>query len=212
MSTMQRRFAMQDEMSERELKERLSLIENMIAEGRRRTESWGWTFILWGVAYYVAIGWSVWGHSTIAWPVTMIAASLLTAVVGSRTARNDPETTLGRAMMAIWAGLGISVFLLMLSLGISGRLELHVAVAIVGAMLGMANATSSILLKWKMQFICALVWWASAIAASFTSDIVTSVIFLSAIFFCQIVFGIYGMVAESRKHKANRAGQGVSHA
>jgi fatty acid desaturase len=212
MSTMQRRFAMQDEMSERELKERLSLIENMIAEGRRRTESWGWTFILWGVAYYVAIGWSVWGHSTIAWPVTMIAASLLTAVVGSRTARNDPETTLGRAMMAIWAGLGISVFLLMLSLGISGRLELHVAVAIVGAMLGMANATSSILLKWKMQFVCALVWWASAIAASFTSDIVTSVIFLSAIFFCQIVFGIYGMVAESRKHKANRAGQGVSHA
>lgn len=203
---------MQDEMSERELKERLSLIENMIAEGRRRTESWGWTFILWGVAYYVAIGWSVWGHSTIAWPVTMIAASLLTAVVGSRTARNDPETTLGRAMMAIWAGLGISVFLLMLSLGISGRLELHVAVAIVGAMLGMANATSSILLKWKMQFVCALVWWASAIAASFTSDIVTSVIFLSAIFFCQIVFGIYGMVAESRKHKANRAGQGVSHA
>lgn len=203
---------MQDEMSERELKERLSLIENMIAEGRRRTESWGWTFVLWGVAYYVAIGWSVWGHSSIAWPVTMIAASLLTAVVGSRTAKNSPETTLGRAMMAIWAGLGISVFLLMLSLGISGRLELHVAVAIVGAMLGMANATSSILLKWKMQFVCALVWWASAIAASFTSDMVTSVIFLSAIFFCQIVFGIYGMVAESRKHKANGAGQGVPHA
>jgi hypothetical protein len=115
-------------------------------------------------------------------------------------------------MMAIWAGMGISVFLLMLSLGISGRLELHVAVAIVGAMLGMANATSSILLKWKMQFACALVWWASAIAACFTSDSITSVIFLSAIFFCQIVFGIYGMIAKSRKHKANGAGQGVSHA
>src|ERR1700690_672255 len=100
---------MQDEMNERELKERLSLIENMIAEGRRRTESWGWTFILWGVAYYVAIGWSTWGHSSIAWPVTMIAAALLTGVVGSRTSRNNPETTLGRAMMAIWAGMGISI-------------------------------------------------------------------------------------------------------
>jgi hypothetical protein len=142
----------------------------------------------------------------------MIAAALLTGVVGSRTSRNNPETTLGRAMMAIWAGMGISIFILMLSLGISGRLELHVAVAIVGAMLGTANATSSILLKWKMQFACALVWWASAIAACFTSDSVTSVIFLSAIFFCQIVFGIYGMIAESRKHKANGAGQGVSHA
>ena len=41
---------------EQELKDRLSLIESMIAEGRRNTESWGWTFVLWGVAYYVAIG------------------------------------------------------------------------------------------------------------------------------------------------------------
>ena len=43
---------------ELELKDRLSLIETMIAEGRRTTESWGWTFVLWGVAYYVAIAWT----------------------------------------------------------------------------------------------------------------------------------------------------------
>ena len=40
---------------ELELKDRLNLIETMIAEGRRTTESWGWTFVLWGVAYYVAM-------------------------------------------------------------------------------------------------------------------------------------------------------------
>ena len=33
---------------EMELKDRLSLIETMIAEGRRTTESWGWTFVLLG--------------------------------------------------------------------------------------------------------------------------------------------------------------------
>jgi hypothetical protein len=34
---------MQDRATEQELKERLSLIESMIAEGRRNTESCGWT-------------------------------------------------------------------------------------------------------------------------------------------------------------------------
>ena len=49
---------MTEKMPEQELKDRLNLIETMIAEGRRKTESWGWTFVLWGVAYYVAIAWS----------------------------------------------------------------------------------------------------------------------------------------------------------
>ena len=48
---------MQDNTNESEIRERLNLIENMISEGRRTTESWGWSFILWGVAYYIAIAW-----------------------------------------------------------------------------------------------------------------------------------------------------------
>jgi hypothetical protein len=184
----------------------------MIAEGRRTTESWGWTFVLWGVAYYIAIAWSTWGQPAVAWPVTMIAASLLTVVIASRIASKRPKTTIGRAMMAIWMGMGISTFLVMLSLGISGRLDLHVAVAIVGAMLGAANCTSSIILKWKMQFACALVWWTAVVASLFGTEIQAGIEFLVAIFLCQIVFGIYGMIRESRKRTAGGAGQGVSHA
>jgi hypothetical protein len=199
-------------IEEQELKDRLSLIESMIAEGRRTTESWGWTFVLWGVAYYVAIAWSIWGKSYIAWPVTMIAASVLTGIISSRRASKRPETTIGRAMMAIWAGMGISTFLVMMALGISGRLELHVAMAIVGAMLGAANATSSIILKWKMQFACAVVWWASAVASCFLSEANAGIVFVVALFFCQIVFGVYGMIAESRKRKISGATQGASHA
>ena len=48
---------------EKDLAERVRLIENMMAEGRRKTESWGWTFVLWGVAYYVATAWATWGRS-----------------------------------------------------------------------------------------------------------------------------------------------------
>jgi hypothetical protein len=197
---------------ERELKERLSLIETMIAQGRRTTESWGWTFVLWGVAYYVAIAWSAWGRSTLAWPVTMIAAGILTGVFGSRVKSGHPETTVGRAMLAIWFGMGISTFVIMLSLGLSGRMDLHIAVAIIGAMLGAANATSSIILKWKMQFACAVVWLAAGAASCFLSESQAGIVFLAAIFFCQIVFGFYGMIAESRKRKAGGNGQEVSHA
>jgi hypothetical protein len=197
---------------EQDLKDRLSLIEAMIAEGRRTTESWGWTFVLWGVAYYVAIAWSALGHSTLAWPVTMVAAGVLTGFLASRSARRRPETTIGRAMMAIWLAMGISTFAVMLSLGIGGRLDLHISVAIVGAMLGGANATSSIILKWKMQFACAVVWWTATVASVFGSDNQASIEFLAAIFFCQIVFGIYAMISDARRHKTSRATQGAFHA
>jgi hypothetical protein len=198
---------MADQVTERDLKDRLRLIESMIAEGRRTTENWGWTFVLWGVAYYIAIAWASFGHSTMAWPVTMIAASVLTFVLASRTASRHPETTLGRAMLAIWLGMGISTFVVMLSLGFSGRADLHIAVAVIGAMLGSANATSSLILKWKMQFGCAVVWWTAAAVSCFLPENQAGIVFLVAIFFCQIVFGIYGMVAESRKR-----GRGISHA
>ena len=203
---------MTSNIESQELKDRLSLIEQMIAEGRRTTESWGWTFVLWGVAYYVAIAWATLGKASLAWPVTMVAAGVLTGVLASRTASKRPETTVGRAMMAIWLGLGVSIFVLMVSLGMSGRLDEHVSVAIIGAMLGGANCTSSMILKWKMQFACAVAWWSAGVAACFTSDTVTSITFLTAIFFCQIVFGIYGMIAESSKQKRSEAGQGAFHA
>ena len=57
-----------------------------------------------------------------------------------------------------------------MSLGYSGQLDVQVFVAIVGAMLGMANAASGMILKWKMQFACAVVWWAAAVMACFGSE------------------------------------------
>jgi hypothetical protein len=198
---------MTENFEQHELTDRLNLIESMIAQGRRTTESWGWTFVLWGLAYYVAIFWSAAGRPNLAWPVTMVAAGLITGVVASRREHDKPSTTLGRALAAVWVSLGISVFLLMMSLAWTGRLDAHNSVAIVCAMLGMANCTSSIILRWKMQFACALVWWTAAVLACFASESVTGIGFLVAIFFCQIVFGIYGMVAESRVRR-----QGEAHA
>jgi hypothetical protein len=185
---------------EQDLKDRLQLIEQMIAEGRRTTERWGWLFVFWGVAYYIAIAWADWGHSTIAWPVTMIVAAVLCSVLATRSMSRRPETTMGRAIGAVWIGMGISIFLLLMSLGVSGRYEPHTFLAIIGAMLGGSNATSSIVLKWKAQFGCAVVWWTAALIGVFGSDSAGLVAFLVAIFICQILFGIYGLLCEGRKH------------
>jgi hypothetical protein len=192
----------QDHTTEQELKDRLSLIESMIAEGRRNTESWGWTFVVWGAAYYLAIGWSALGHSVWAWPVTIMIAVIVTVVVASLKSGNHPRTTLGRAIGSIWMALGISMFLLFLTLGLSGRLtDQHLFVAVISAILGMANGASALILRWKVQFACAVVWWAAAVATCFGTDAQSTIIFLVAIFLCQIVFGIYGVIADAQERK-----------
>lgn len=193
---------MHDHTTEQELKDRLSLIENMIAEGRRSTESWGWTFVLWGVAYYVAIAWSEWNHSAWAWPVPIVVAVIATILIASMKTGGHPETTLGRAIGSIWIALGISMFVLFLALSMTGHLtDLHVFVAAVSAILGMANGASGLILRWKAQFACAVVWWAAAVAACFGSAQQSMIVFVVAIFLCQIVFGFYGMIAESQERK-----------
>jgi hypothetical protein len=216
---------MQEEMSRQDLNERLAVIERMIAEGRRKSESWGWVFLLWGVAYCVAIAWanvgggfSVWGRQVVrfgnvyvglAWPVTMLAACGLTLAIGLRKGRGEPGTTVSRAISAVWTCSGISMAFLFVAMSFAGKpADQHLFVAILAAMMGVDNGASGVILKWKAQIACAVVWWITSAAACFGSDEQLATVFLAAIFLCQIAFGIYAMVLESRR----RAQHGVAHA
>ncbi|MGH9582182.1 MAG: hypothetical protein ACRD4O_04520 [Bryobacteraceae bacterium] len=204
---------MQNHTTEQELKDRLSLIESMIAEGRRATKNWGWVFVLWGIAYYVAIAWSFWGQSAWAWPVTMAAAVIATVVGASLKGGKHPETTLGRGIRSIWIALAISMLLLFPALGLSGRLsDPHVVIAAASAILGMANGASGLLLRWKVQFGCAIVWWAAAVASCFGTEAQSLIVFLAAIFLCQIVFGIYCAIAEAQARKRRSIHDRPAHA
>jgi len=207
-----------DDVARQELTARLSLIETMIAEGRQKTESWGWTFVLWGVAYVAAIvfgnlgapiaEWTTFGHRALAWPVSMIAAMMLMFVYPALASRNkpsSPDTAIGRAIYSMWIAMGISMFLLLLASGNSGRLDQQLFVAIVASMLATTNAASSMILKWRQQGLCAIVWWATAVAACFCNVTQCTLVFLAAIFLCQIVFGAYGMISE-RKTMARKPG------
>jgi fatty acid desaturase len=97
--------------------------------------------------------------------------------------------------------MGISMFILLMSLGFSRRMDEHVLIAVMAAMLATSNATSSIILRWKMQFACAVVWWALTIFACFGHGNLLTIAFLAALFFCQIVFGIYLMIREARARR-----------
>ena len=200
---------MNDQTTTQDLKDRLTLIEAMISEGRRTTERWCWTFVLWGMAFYVAIAWAAWGHSPWAWPVTMAAAVVITVILVSIKTGREAETTLGRAVGAVWLALGISMFLLFLSLGIAGNLaDPHLFIAVASGMLGMANAASALILRWRVQFGCAVIWWVAAAGACFVTGSQAAIIFIIAIFICQIAFGVYGMIREA----GAKSHRGTAHA
>jgi hypothetical protein len=194
---------------EMDLKDRLSLIETMIAEGRRTTIHWGWTFVFWGVAYYVAIGWTAFNQWPFAWLVTMMSAWVLCLAIIRSKKKNQPQgrsaTTIGRAITSIWFALGVSMVLLLPALGFGGHFNQHIFVAIVASMLGLANGASGMLLRWKAQIGSAVIWWGASIAACFGTDNQCSIVFVIAIFFCQIVFGVYGMILESRERRQEAA-------
>jgi hypothetical protein len=195
---------MTDQVTGQELKDRLNLIESMIAEGRRTTESYGWTFVLWGVAYYVAIAWSSLCHYGLAWPITMISACVLMGLIvwhKQSKCGHKPETTKSRAIWGTWISMGLSMFVLLDAIGFSGRADWRIFAAVASTLLGTANASSSIILKWQLQFACAVVWWAAAVVSCFGTVKQSSIAFLAAIFLCQIVFGVYLMIREARARR-----------
>jgi len=114
---------------------------------------------------------------------------------------------MSRAIGAIWMCIGISLFLFCLSITVAGHGEQRAVLAAIEIMLGCANATSSVILKWKTQFFCALVWWTAGVFSCFGTANQTSIVFLVAIFLGQIVFGTYMILSEARERR-----QGVVHA
>jgi hypothetical protein len=139
--------------------------------------------------------------------VTMVTTWLLSWGLAARMRKgaNAPMTTIGRAIISIWAAMGISMFALLFPLGLSGRAEQQVILAVVMTLLGTANAASGMLLKWKAQIGCAVVWWLASAACLFGTETQSTIAFLAAIFICQILFGIYAMILESRGHRRQGA-------
>jgi hypothetical protein len=202
-------------MNERDLSERIALIESMMQAGRKSTEYWGWNFLLWGIAYLVAVAWSSFlpqaGGPRLAWPVTMIFAVLLTVGIARRRMRNKPRTEKSRGLQAIWMAMGWGIFVFAFPVVFSGHFQAQSFMAAIEVMLGIAHVASGSFLRWPLQIVVGALWWVAAIASCFVNGNGIAYVFLAATFVCMIGFGIYLMIRESRDKARARAGE-VQHA
>jgi membrane protein insertase Oxa1/YidC/SpoIIIJ len=193
---------MTEQETQEELLTRFELVEMMVKEGRRSTEYWGWTFVLWGAAYLIAIGWSFWLHQpNIAWPVTMIVATVVTITVASKKKRAKPQTPISRAIGGIWTAVGTAIFIFCFAVGISGHAEMHVYLATVEFMLGIANCAISMTLRWRGQLLIALLWWISAVVTLFVASQWIMPILVLDTLIGFLGFGLYLMYRERRDRR-----------
>ncbi len=160
-------------MNERELTERIALIESMMRAGRRTHRVLG--LELSAVGDCVSGGGGVvelsaaCGRSLLAWPVTMIFAVLLTIVIARRRTRNKPRTEKSRGMQAIWTAMGCGIFVFAFPVAFSGHFQAQSFMAAIEVMLGIAHVASGSFLRWPTQIVVGALWWAAAIASALSA-------------------------------------------
>jgi hypothetical protein len=138
------------------------------------------------------------GGSKLAWPITMIFAVLLTIGIARKRTRNKPRTERSLYLEALWATVGSSIFIFAVPVGLSGHSEPHVLMAGIETLLGVANFASGRMLRWTVQMVMGALWWVAAVVSCFVDGNGIAYVFLAATLVCNIGFGIYLMIRESR--------------
>jgi hypothetical protein len=199
-----------------DLVQRLALMEIMIAEGRKSTARFGWIFVMWGVLYFAAVGWTIYlPFAGWAWPVCIAAGVATILVVKSRQRRADGlgENQRSRSIDAVWRVMGAAITLYVIAAVLSHHAGSPAYAAAILTFIGMAHATSAIILRWTAQGLAAAVWWVCAIAMFFVTTSEQAIgIFLVAAFFGMILFGLYAMWLERKRVAGARQDQVQHHA
>jgi hypothetical protein len=180
--------------------EQIDLISRMIHEGRRSVEKWGWVFVLWGCAHLAALLWSKFWPSSAPWLIASGAGWVIQMAVMVRSGRpqKDKQTTLGRAVSGTWAAFGVSmIFLLVAGLWKHVFTSEEAFVSAFFILIGGANLSSGITLRFKLQICVGLAWWLGAVAI-FMFPQAGLWIFTGAVLLCEIAFGFYLMSLEKK--------------
>ena len=181
---------------DQELLQRLELIESMVLQGRRTTQNWGWSFVLWGAGQLIALAWTIFlGHPEIAWAVTMTLCGILTGIGSSRMRKAEgAESIISRSLGSIWFSCGIALFFLGLIGNSTGFFTFHTFMEVLFALMGVANMASGAILRWRTQQILGALWWAGAVVIMFGSEQLTLWLFVGMTLCAELLFGIYLML------------------
>jgi hypothetical protein len=189
------------------LLQRITLMEEMIAEGRRTTARCGWVFLLWGLVDLAAISWRYFfPHSHFAgrwaWPICLIAGAVITIIVSWVLLSRDCSRRVSaqsRSVKAVWGVLGVALAIYISCAMIRHFDWQHSYVAGILMMVGMAHAISAVILRWRAQAVMAAVWWAGGAAIFFVhSQSKVQCIMFVEMALSMIAFGLYAMVLERR--------------
>jgi hypothetical protein len=151
------------------------------------------------------------GGRALAWPITMIFTALLTVAIAKRRTAHKPRTDRSRFIQAVWTTVGCGIFVFAFPVAYSGHMEAHGFIAGIETLLGVAHIASGAMLRWKTQMAVGGIWWAAAVASCVVSQMGIAIVFLAATLVCNIAFGVYLMVRESRDKARARLAQ-VQHA
>jgi hypothetical protein len=184
-----------------ELIQRLALMEQMIAEGRRYTGRNSWLFVLWGAVDLIAQSWqhfSAFGGRW-AWPICLPAGVILT-VAGKALQRNREGYSQNEAcirVMSVWGVMGVALAIYVASAMLTHFDWQYAYMAAILMMIGMAHAVSASLLHWRVQGLVAAVYWAGGVAILvLNSTVATNLIWLIETGIVMLLFGLYAMQVE----------------
>lgn len=181
-----------------ELIERIDLVEAMIAEGKNSTARRGWIFVTWGFTYILAVLWNSYlPQKEWAWPIC-IGLALIAIKFGQlrQRRRSLRESTRSRSIDAVWSGFGKAVLLYVIVAGLSHRLQDPSYEAAVLIFFGGAHAMSATILRWRVQWAVAILWFAAGAAAFFVTSKVAIGVFIVASLLGLVCFGLYVMALE----------------
>ena len=196
----------EDGVTRDELVQRVALMEEMIAEGRRSTARFGWSFVLWGLVTLIGIGWQyLQPHLHWIWPVA-IASGFLIQFIGiaihRRRGRSCSNNMQSRSIAAVWRMTGIAIILYAAPAIVTHTIHQIAYVAAIFIFLGLAHAISALILRWRAQGVVAGLWWAGGIATYFVPENNVLTIYIAEMFFCMVLFGLYAMWLERRRAAA----------
>jgi hypothetical protein len=195
-----------------DLVQRVALMEEMIAEGRRNTGRFGWIFVLWGLVCLSAIGWSyLQPNGYWVWPILITSGFVIQflGIAMHRRSGNWPSENLkSRSVAAVWRMMGIAIILYAAPAGVTHTIHQIAYIAAIFMFLGMAHAISAVILRWRAQGMVAALWWAGGVATYFVPRDYVIAIYVVEMVCCMVLFGVYAMWLERR----NRAAEGQTNA
>ena len=191
-----------DGISRAELLQRVTLMEQMIAEGRRATGSYAWMFVLWGLVDLGGLGLERLQPGKLwIWPTVIVTGFVLQfagMVVVRKSGFPEGTTVKSKSIGAVWGIMGTGVLLYVAGAMARGVVFETSYVPAILMMVGMAHAISARILRWWAQAAAAAVWWIGGLATYFVRGEAEFWLVAAVMFFGLVVFGMYAMMRERR--------------